>query len=173
MTHAVRRAGLLLALVATVAWGARPPPAAVGPQPVTAPAPAPSGELGAPAPPSAPGYTPLARTKESGCQARGPLPDPACTPGAVMTNDLDTICHQATGPRRNVPASVHQLAFTEYGYTYPQAKGTFEVDRLIPLGSAATTSSRTYGPSRPRRRRGSTRRTSWKTICTSRCAPGQ
>ena len=74
-------------------------------------------------PPSAPGYTPLARTKESGCEARGPLPDSACTPGAVMTTDLDTICHTDTEPRRNVPASVHQLAFTEYGYRYPQAEG--------------------------------------------------
>ena len=124
---------LVFVLAAAVACGPQPRPAAVAPQRVTAPAPAPSGELGAPRLPSAPGYTPLARSKESGCQARGPLPDSACTPGAVMTTDLDTICHTDTGPRRNVPASVHKEAFTTYGYTYPQAKGTFEVDHLIPL----------------------------------------
>jgi hypothetical protein len=119
---------IVLALLATVSCGARPSPWAVGP---TA-APPPSAEPVAPTSPAAV-YAPQARTKESACQARGPLPDPACTPGAVMTTDIDVICHQATGPRRNVPASVHREAFTDYGFTYPQARGAFEVDHLIPL----------------------------------------
>jgi hypothetical protein len=63
----------------------------------------------------------------------GPLPDAGCTPGAIMTTDLDVICHQSTRDRRHVDASVHQEAFTEYGYTFPQARGAFEVDHLIPL----------------------------------------
>ena len=54
-----------------------------------------------------------------------------------MTTDLDTICigTRAIGTRDtpNVPPSVDRLAFTEYGYTYPQAEDTFEVDHLIPL----------------------------------------
>lgn len=64
---------------------------------------------------------------------RGALSDPACTPGAVMTKDLDIICHRGTHDRRHVGASVHKQAFTEYGYSFPQARGAFEVDHLIPL----------------------------------------
>jgi hypothetical protein len=125
---------IVFALVGLAACASQAPPPAVAPPPVSPPAPAPSGMLVAPAPPvPSVGYTPAARTKETGCQAYGPLPDPACTPGAVMTTDLETICHRATGPRRNVPASVHREAFTDYGYTYPQARGAFEVDHLIPL----------------------------------------
>ena len=73
------------------------------------------------------------RTKETGCLARGPLPDAACTPGAVMTTDLAVVCGQSTQPRRNVPPSLHREAFTDCGYSYPQARGAFEVDHLIPL----------------------------------------
>ena len=62
------------------------------------------------------GYTPPPRTKEAGCAARGALPDPSCTPGAAMTTDPTTICGESTQARRNVPASVHREAFTEYGY---------------------------------------------------------
>ena len=43
------------------------------------------------------------------------------------------ICHHGTHERRHVEASVHKLVFTEYGYTFPQARGAFEVDHLIPL----------------------------------------
>jgi hypothetical protein len=50
-----------------------------------------------------------------------------------MTTDIDTICNTTTGGRRNVSSAVHKQAFTEYGYTYPQAHGAFEVDHLIPL----------------------------------------
>lgn len=50
-----------------------------------------------------------------------------------MTKDLDVVCHQSTRNRRHVDASVHKLAFTEYGYTFRQARGAFEVDHLIPL----------------------------------------
>jgi hypothetical protein len=78
-------------------------------------------------------FTPGPATKREGCKALGPLPDPACTPGAVMTKDLDVICHHGTHERRHVEASVHKLAFTEYSYTFPKARGAFEVDHLIPL----------------------------------------
>ena len=79
------------------------------------------------------GYAPPPRMKEAGCVARGQLPDPSCTPGAVMTTDAATICDESTQARRNVPASVHREALTEYGYSYPQASGAFEVDHLVPL----------------------------------------
>jgi hypothetical protein len=89
-------------------------------------------EATAPAPISS-AFTPARAAKHEGCKAHGALPDPACTPGSVMTKDLDVICHHGTRERRHVEASVHKQAFTEYGYTFPQAKGAFEVDHLIPL----------------------------------------
>jgi hypothetical protein len=73
------------------------------------------------------------RMKETGCAARGPLPDPACTPGAAMTTDLDVICRQSTRTRRHVTLAVHREAFAEYGLAYPQPEGAYEVDHLIPL----------------------------------------
>jgi hypothetical protein len=79
------------------------------------------------------GYNPPKAAKNNGCVARGALPDPECTPGAVMTADLEVICHQSTRERRHVSASVHRAAFTDYGLSYPQAPGAFEVDHLIPL----------------------------------------
>jgi hypothetical protein len=69
----------------------------------------------------------------SGCIARGALPDPKCTPGAVMTMDLEVICHQSTKVRRHVSAVVHRRAFSDYGLVFPQPRGAFEVDHLIPL----------------------------------------
>jgi hypothetical protein len=50
-----------------------------------------------------------------------------------MTTDLDVICHTSTRERRKVPADVHKEAFTDYGLSFPQAAGAFEVDHLIPL----------------------------------------
>ncbi|MGO8999388.1 MAG: hypothetical protein ACLQVI_39180 [Polyangiaceae bacterium] len=59
-----------------------------------------------PASPPATDYTPPPRSKESGCVARGPLPDPACTPGAVMTTDRDVICKRRDPPRTEEPTVV-------------------------------------------------------------------
>ena len=39
---------------------------------------------------------PATTVRRMGCVARGALPDPSCTPGAVMTIDLEVICHQST-----------------------------------------------------------------------------
>jgi len=78
-------------------------------------------------------FAPGLATKHTGCKANGALPDSACTPGAVMTKDLDVVCHHSTRERRHVEASSHKLAFTAYGYAFPQAHGAFEVDHLIPL----------------------------------------
>jgi hypothetical protein len=50
-----------------------------------------------------------------------------------MTTDIDVVCHRSTKERRRVSSDVHRLAFTEYGFTYPQPRGAFEVDHLIPL----------------------------------------
>jgi hypothetical protein len=57
-----------------------------------------------------------------------------CTPGAVMPGaDLEIVCHQSTPERRHVSASLHRAAFAAYGFSYPQPRGAFEVDHLIPL----------------------------------------
>jgi hypothetical protein len=50
-----------------------------------------------------------------------------------MTTDLDVICHESTTNRRKVSSAVHKQAFAEYGYSFPQAAGAFEVDHFIPL----------------------------------------
>jgi hypothetical protein len=50
-----------------------------------------------------------------------------------MTTDIEVVCHRSTKERRRVSSEVHRLAFTEYGFTYPQPRGAFEVDHLIPL----------------------------------------
>ena len=72
-------------------------------------------------------YSPPRRTKERACAARGPLPDPTCSPGAVMTTDMTVVCQRSTRERRRVSSEVHREAFTEYGLTSPQPRGAFEV----------------------------------------------
>ena len=77
-------------------------------------------------------YSPPARTKASACATRGALPDPACTPGAVMTDSLEVICHESTTHRRLVPADVRRAVLASYGL--PVSPGIpLEVDHLIPL----------------------------------------
>jgi hypothetical protein len=50
-----------------------------------------------------------------------------------MTVSLDVICHQPAGARRHVSAALHRRTFDAYGVPFPQAKGAYEVDHLIPL----------------------------------------
>ncbi len=75
------------------------------------------------------------RTKAATCMINGSLPDPACTPGAVFTNaTAEEICTPGYSRSvRSVSQKIHEYAFTEYGFSYPQAYGAFEVDHLIPL----------------------------------------
>ena len=113
--------GLLLA----VGMGNSPVPAADG-----ARAADPSGTGGAQ---GAAIYRPAKRRKSESCVERGARPDPECTPGSVMTANLDVICHQATRERRHVDMQKRRSVYAEYGYSYPQARGAFEVDHLIPL----------------------------------------
>jgi hypothetical protein len=152
-------AWFVVALVFITACGGEAPPAAspAAPAPTasaasatpsaSAPAPAPAaGETATAPPPNAAlfmavrarqpvssGLPSPEATKHDGCKAHGGLPDSACTPGAVMTTDLDVICHESTKNRRKVTSAVHKQAFTEYGYTFPQTAGAFEVDHFIPL----------------------------------------
>ncbi len=75
------------------------------------------------------------RTKSTDCMLRGTLPDPACTPGAVFPDATrEHICRAGyTQTVRNVPQKLREAVFAEYGIPYPQPRGTFEVDHLIPL----------------------------------------
>lgn len=68
------------------------------------------------------------------CHARGQLPDPACTPGAVFASaTVERICRPGYASSvRNVPESRKLLVYAAYGAT-PTGAGRYEVDHLIPL----------------------------------------
>jgi hypothetical protein len=75
-----------------------------------------------------------AATKASGCRARGLLPDPACTPGAVSrTATLARVCTPGYSSRvRDVPQSVKERVYAAYGVAV-HSGDTYEVDHLVPL----------------------------------------
>ena len=73
------------------------------------------------------------RTKTSGCVANQTLPDPDCSPGAVLTTDTNVICVSGyTQTVRNVPDSEKQQVFAEYGIPWSEHSG-YEVDHIISL----------------------------------------
>ncbi len=73
------------------------------------------------------------RVKTSGCQVNGALPDTACTPGAVMETNVQTICQSGySGSVRNVPSSEKDQVYAEYGIA-SHTTGEFEVDHLVSL----------------------------------------
>ena len=61
-------------------------------------------------------------------------PNPTFTPGAVLTTDASTICSPgyASGVR-DVSTATKEQVYAEYGVSYPQASGAYEVDHFIPL----------------------------------------
>lgn len=74
------------------------------------------------------------RTKTSGCEINGPMPDSACTPGDIIESaTVDQICTPGYSKQvRNVPVSVKHEAFGEYGISHHEP-GEYEVDHLISL----------------------------------------
>lgn len=74
------------------------------------------------------------QTKTSGCQAQGGVEDKQCTPGAIFPNaTASQICVSGYSKSvRNVPVSVKNQAYAEYGITHHQT-GEYEVDHLISL----------------------------------------
>lgn len=73
------------------------------------------------------------RTKTRDCAVQGSLPDPACTPGDVLSTDLAAICTPGYASNvRNVSASASAGVYAEYGVT-SHTTGQFEVDHLISL----------------------------------------
>ena len=80
-------------------------------------------------------FTPDMRTKSAGCLVNGSLQDRACTPGAIFPDGtLQEICVKGYTKRvRSVSQKTREKVFAEYGIAYPQPKGAYEVDHLIPL----------------------------------------
>lgn len=75
------------------------------------------------------------RVKDADCHINGPLPDHACSPGAIFPEaTVEKICVSGyTKTVRNVSASLKKKVYTEYGLAYPQPTGSYEADHLIPL----------------------------------------
>ncbi len=75
------------------------------------------------------------RTKTSLCEVAGPLPDHACTPGAVFaTTTAETICVTGyTKTVRSVSTKLRKQLFAAYGVSYPPPSGAYELDHLVPL----------------------------------------
>lgn len=75
------------------------------------------------------------RIKSSECRPNGALPDPGCTPGAVFEETaLEVICASSyTKTVRSVSEKMRKQVYAEYGVPYPQPRGSYEVDHLIPL----------------------------------------
>ena len=61
-------------------------------------------------------------------------PNPSLTPGAVLATDASTICAPgyASGVR-DVSTATKENVYAEYGVSYPQPLGAYEVDHFIPL----------------------------------------
>jgi len=73
-------------------------------------------------------------TKSTDCHARGQLPDPACTPGAILAaTTAAQICTPGYSERvRDVPESRKEQVYAAYGITSHTA-GEYEIDHLVPL----------------------------------------
>jgi hypothetical protein len=75
------------------------------------------------------------RTRSSGCHVRGPLPDRACSPGAVFVGvSLTTICTpNYTARVRNVSTAERGSIFREYGLPFRSYGRAYEVDHIVSL----------------------------------------
>ena len=61
-------------------------------------------------------------------------PNPSLTPGAELTTDASAICTPGySSSVRNVSSATKKQVYAEYGVSYPQAAGAYEVDHFIPL----------------------------------------
>lgn len=73
--------------------------------------------------------------KTFGCTVNGPLPDAACTPGAVFAEATSSqICVPGyTKQVRSVSTKLKKQIYAAYGIAYPQPTGSYELDHVIPL----------------------------------------
>jgi hypothetical protein len=75
-----------------------------------------------------------------GCVVKNSRPDVKCTPGAGGeaglggTDEFEVICGTKTKGRRcNFSREIREAVFQAYGLDYPQPRGDYELDHLIPL----------------------------------------
>lgn len=86
-------------------------------------------------------YSPSPRVVSSVLGATPPAslehlyPDPNLTPGDVFPDvPLDALCKPGyTKSVRNVTAATKRDVYQQYGISYPQPSGSYEVDHFIPL----------------------------------------
>jgi hypothetical protein len=85
---------------------------------------------GTPVPEGAP---PLSqRTKDSGCALRGSLPDPECTPGAVLSTQASEVCDAAFASSvGDAPQNLREEVYADYGLN-SGASSSYPIDQLIP-----------------------------------------
>jgi hypothetical protein len=73
------------------------------------------------------------RTKTSGCQSSGNLPDPACTPGHIFAATKEQICTPGYARSvRDVSQSLKEKVYESYGIT-SRTPGQYNIDHLISL----------------------------------------
>lgn len=61
-------------------------------------------------------------------------PDPKLTPGAILTTDASKLCTPGySSTVRNVSTATKKQVYAEYGLSYPQPTGSYEVDHFISL----------------------------------------
>jgi hypothetical protein len=84
-----------------------------------------------------------APSKSIDCRLQGSLPDPGCTPGAVIDDSAGQVCTPGYGilPQA-VPAAQKEAVFAAYGISSPAA-GQYRIDTLIPptLGGSNETAN--------------------------------
>lgn len=70
----------------------------------------------------------------SGCVARGPYPDPRCSPGVALAGvTAATVCRPGYASSvRNVPAGIERAVYKAYGIV-SRSSGQYEVDHVISL----------------------------------------
>lgn len=69
------------------------------------------------------------------CQVQGALPDLNCTPGAIFNDvTIEKICVPGYSKSvRSVSSELRRRLYEQYQISYPQPRGSYEADHLIPL----------------------------------------
>ena len=86
--------------------------------------------------------------KTTRCVIKEGLPDSECTPGSVFPNvTLDTICVKGyTKTVRNVPVKLKKAVYASYDVSFPQPRGSYELDHVIPLALGGNNESANLFP---------------------------
>jgi hypothetical protein len=73
------------------------------------------------------------RTKTQDCVSKNGLPDPGCTPGAVLKVETAKVCAKGySGSARAVNEAVKNQVYKAYGIA-TRALGQYEIDHFVPL----------------------------------------